>query len=162
MNGSGNRPVRILLVCVGNICRSPMAEGILRHLTNMENFPLEADSAGTADYHTGEAPDRRAVDACADSGIDISPLRARQLVHADFYCFDWILAMDRNNLRHVQGMAPLEHACRVGLFLDPGGRHPVEERSVPDPYYGRADAFHQCFQTLYSGARILLGQHLFS
>ena len=157
MTGSGN-PVRILLVCLGNICRSPMAEGILRHLSEKENFPLVADSAGTADYHTGEPPDRRAVDACAAAGVDISPLRSRQLVYADFYRFDWILTMDRNNLLHVQARAPQEHACRVGLFLDPAGRHSGQKHSVADPYYGGAEAFRECFQTLHAGALTLLRQ----
>ena len=99
-------PTRVLMVCLGNICRSPMAEGILRQRAAEAGLNIEVDSAGTADYHVGEAPDRRAQQALAEQGMDISGLRGRQLKAADFDTFDHILVMDRSNLRNTLALAP--------------------------------------------------------
>src|SRR6202050_344514 len=103
-----HRPVRILFVCMGNICRSPMAEAVFRSLAQRDwpDLAVEADSAGTHDYHVGHAPDARAQRVAAAHGIDMSALRARLLTAADFERFDWILVMDRQNLQAARLLAP--------------------------------------------------------
>jgi protein-tyrosine phosphatase len=133
----------VLFVCLGNICRSPTAEGVFRHLLGVEapGLAVEVDSAGTADYHIGEPPDLRSQRAAARRGIDLSGLRARQVVPADFARFDRILAMDRGNLRDLEAMRPQNSRARLQLFLEyaPDLRRP----EVPDPYYRDASAFEE-------------------
>src|SRR5271167_4797253 len=115
--------VGILFVCLGNICRSPTAEGALRHLCAAEApaLDIEIDSAGTGDYHLGEPPDRRSRRAAAARGIDLSRLRARQVRREDFARFDLILAMDRCNLRALRALCPPGSRARVELFLEFAG-----------------------------------------
>lgn len=132
---------RILLVCMGNICRSPTAEGVLRARLARAGLGdiVEVDSAGTLGYHAGEAPDPRAQKAAARRGYDISRLRARRVSEADFLRFDMILAMDKDNLDTLTRACPLAQRYRLGLFLD--HRRQRTEIEVPDPYYGGPEAF---------------------
>jgi protein-tyrosine phosphatase len=148
--------VRVLFVCLGNICRSPSAEGVLRHLAAQEapGRSLEIDSAGTAGYHIGAAPDARSQRAALGRGIDISGLRARQVTPEDFARFDFILAMDRENLRDLEAMKPKNAHARVKLFLEYAPGSSVLE--VPDPYYGGAEGFEQVLDLAAAASRGLL------
>jgi protein-tyrosine phosphatase len=130
------------MVCLGNICRSPTAEGVLRHLLQQEapQLPIEVDSAGTADYHVGDAPDRRSQRAAQQRGIDISGLRGRQVAAEDFSRFDLILAMDEENLRELKLLKPVNSRAELKLFMDYA---PQAGREVPDPYYRDAAAFEK-------------------
>lgn len=133
--------MRILFVCLGNFCRSPTAEGMLRHLvsTTAQGLQIEIDSAGTGDYHVGSPPDPRSQRAAARRGIDISGLRARQVAPEDFERFDLILAMDRDNLRDLNVLRPQTSSARMQLFLEyaPG----AGRLDVPDPYMGQDSDF---------------------
>ena len=134
------RAMKILLVCLGNICRSPMAEGILRDMIQKENLPWTTDSAGTGDYHVGEAPDKRAQKAMKDREKDISDLRARQIRPSDFEEFDLLLAMDASNLKNMRAIAPNDElAKKARLIMDHAPEH--ELREVPDPYFGGDEGF---------------------
>ena len=132
---------RLLVVCLGNICRSPLAEGALR--ARIEASPLAGrvmvDSAGTGGWHAGEPPDRRAIACARGHGVDIAGLRARQLRARDFEDFHWLLCADADNLRDVRALAPPGARERTALLLDWAGTVPHGE--VPDPYYGRAPDF---------------------
>ena len=139
--------MKILLVCLGNICRSPMAEGILRDMIRKQGLDWSTDSAGTGDYHVGEQPDKRAMKAMLDHDIDISDLRARQLHASDFEAFDVLLAMDANNLQNMRRLAPSkEHAMKARLMMDHAPDHALRE--VPDPYFGGDEGFEEVYQML--------------
>ena len=144
--------VAILVVCTGNICRSPTGEGVLRHLAAKRGLGerVEIRSAGTHDYHVGDGPDPRAVKHARKRGYDLSPLRASQVSPADFQRFDYILAMDRGHLRILRGMAPAGARARVGLFLEASARWKGED--VPDPYYGDVDAFERVLDMVEEAA----------
>ena len=133
--------VSILFVCMGNICRSPTAQGAMeKHLATAElPFRVIVDSAGTHAYHAGEAPDRRAVAAAENVGIDLSRQRARAITDADFTSFDYIMAMDKDNMFNLSRSCPREEHHRISLLMDyaPPGLPKV----VPDPYYGGAQGF---------------------
>ncbi len=133
--------MRVLFVCLGNICRSPTAEGVLRGLIARESFDgiARIDSAGTANYHCGAPPDLRSQRAARARGYDLSALRARQFIDRDFTDFDLILAMDRQNLADIERCAPVADRHKVQLFLAylPGSSH----LEVPDPYYGGVEGF---------------------
>jgi low molecular weight protein-tyrosine phosphatase len=147
---------RILFVCLGNICRSPTAEGVLRSLAARE-FPglaLEVDSAGTADYHVGEPPDRRTVAAARRRGYELAGLRARQVLEDDFSRFDYVLAMDRANLEGLERLRPKDASARVSLFLEFAPDASTLE--VPDPYYGGVEDFERVLDLCESAARGLL------
>jgi protein-tyrosine phosphatase len=133
----------VLFVCLGNICRSPTAEGVFRVLVAHAGLAecIRADSAGIGDYHVGSAPDRRAIQAAQRRGYDLSMLRARQVTADDFVRFDWILAMDRATLRALEAMKPREFGGHLGLFLDLAPAAGLRE--VPDPYQGGLDGFEQ-------------------
>jgi protein-tyrosine phosphatase len=150
--------MRILFVCMGNICRSPTAEGVFRHLVQERapHLPLEIDSAGTHDYHVGEAPDSRAVAAAARRGIDLRRLRARQVCDEDFERFDLILAMDRLNHATLVDRAPEEFHERIRLFMEFAGDRTVED--VPDPYYGGPLGFEQVLDLAEEAATGLLDE----
>lgn len=137
-------PVRVLMVCLGNICRSPLAEGILASKTRPENIAV--DSAGTAGYHVGNPPDPRSVEVAASHGIDISGQRCRRFSQADFDEFDYIFAMDRENLVHLQELArsPADLE-KVSLLL---GAAEMPEEEVPDPYYGGDDGFLHVYRLI--------------
>jgi protein-tyrosine phosphatase len=130
------------MVCLGNICRSPMAEGWLRKLAEERRMNLNIDSAGTGNWHVGEAPDHRAIQSMADSGINISNLKARQLKKEDFSRFDYILVMDSDNYRDSNNVAP-DQAGKDKVELLTNFLHPGENRRVPDPYWGGADQFNE-------------------
>jgi protein-tyrosine phosphatase len=132
--------MRVLFVCLGNICRSPTAEGVMRHLVSSRQLAgWKLDSAGTADYHIGAAPDPRSQRAARRRGIDIGGLRARQICAADFESFELILAMDRANLAQLRRLRPATASSRLQLLMDYAPGAGVEE--VPDPYYGDEDGF---------------------
>ena len=151
--------MNILFVCMGNICRSPTVEDVARRLAAREApyLDLAFDSAGTAGYHIGEAPDHRSQRHARARGYDISGLRARQLTAEDFHRFDLLLAMDEDNLAHMLRLAPAALAGRAGLFLSclPDGRR----RAVPDPYYGGPQDFETVLDLAEEGARALF-RHL--
>lgn len=147
---------RILFVCLGNICRSPTAEAVLRDLLAREapELSVEIDSAGIGDWHIGEPPDQRALVAARRRGLDMSRLRARQIVGEDFARFDFILAMDRANLSELRGRAPTQYRERVRLFLEFAPDLGIDE--VPDPYYGGAAGFEDVLDLAEQAARGLL------
>ncbi len=138
-------PLRILFVCLGNICRSPLAEGVFRSLASERGLgaALTADSAGTGAWHLGEPPDPRSVSVAARHGIDISRQRCRQVDDADFHRFDLILGMDRSNLKALKRMAPAGSPAKVALFLQEATGDMAD---VPDPYYGGAAGFDQVYR----------------
>jgi protein-tyrosine phosphatase len=155
-SGGPKRTHRVLFVCLGNICRSPTAEGVLRHLAALEapDLALDIDSAGTADYHIGAPPDARSQRAALRRGIDISGLRARQVAADDFARFDLILAMDAENLRELQALRPRHSRAAVKLFLEYAPD--FELRDVPDPYYRDAAAFEEVLDLTTAASRGLL------
>ncbi|MGA2776543.1 MAG: low molecular weight protein-tyrosine-phosphatase [Steroidobacteraceae bacterium] len=132
---------KVLFVCLGNICRSPTAEGVLRETAARvaPQLHLEIDSAGTADYHVGSAPDPRSQRAALERGIDISGLRARQVTAEDFMDFDLILAMDAQNLSALRAISPPNARAQLRLFLAYAPQ--LGRLEVPDPYYGGAADF---------------------
>jgi protein-tyrosine phosphatase len=135
--------MKILFVCMGNICRSPTAEGVFRRLA-AERAPglgMEIDSAGTHDYHVGDPPDSRAVAAAARRGVDIAASRARVVEQADFERFDLLIAMDRLNREVLLDRGPKQYRDRVRLFLEFAPA--IDEDDVPDPYYGGAVGFER-------------------
>jgi protein-tyrosine phosphatase len=148
--------VKILFVCLGNICRSPTAEAVMGGIAVREapDLAITVDSAGTANYHPGAPPDRRAQAAARKRAYDLSGLRARQVRNEDFAAFDLILAMDRNNLRELQERAPRGARAKVQLFLDYAPEQPVRE--VPDPYYGGSNGFEEVLDLIEAAARGLL------
>jgi protein-tyrosine-phosphatase/RimJ/RimL family protein N-acetyltransferase len=154
---SGHR-MRVLFVCMGNICRSPTAEGVFREYVRRHapDLPLEIDSAGTHDYHVGEPPDPRALRAAASRGLDLSRLRARQVEEADFERFDLILAMDRLNYVTLLDRSPPQFHSRIRLLLD-FAKHTGRE-DVPDPYYGGAKGFEEVLDLLEDAAAALLAE----
>ena len=109
---------RVLFICLGNICRSPMAEGILRHKAQQNGWKLEVDSAGTGGWHAGESPDPRAMDYMDEKGISIRKLRARQVKNDDFYDFDLILTMDAENYTNVMRLKPADSTARVEMVMN--------------------------------------------
>lgn len=146
----------VLFVCLGNICRSPTAEGIFRHLVQEAGLGdrIAVDSAGTADWHTGKGPDPRSCETALKYGVDITGLRARQIERADFERFGFIVALDRNNLTDIQALAPSDHGASVRLLLDyvPG----LEGQPVPDPYYGTEEDFEEAYRLARQGCEALL------
>ena len=144
------------MVCLGNICRSPTAEGVLRYLAAKEapRLALEIDSAGTADYHIGAPPDPRSQRAALKRGIDISALKARQVTADDFARFDLILAMDAENLRELEAMRPRNSRAAVKLFLEYAPD--AAQLEVPDPYYRDAAAFEEVLDLTTAASRGLL------
>jgi len=146
----------VLFVCLGNICRSPTAEAVLRHLVSTEAPGVEVAiaSAGLGDWHVGEPPDRRTQAAALRRGFDMSRQRARHFADEDFARFDLILAMDRENLEELRRRAPPEARRRVRLFLEFAAEAGTDE--VPDPYYGGQSGFERVLDLAESGARGLL------
>lgn len=149
--------MRVLFVCMGNICRSPTAEGVFRNLLAEQGERIrvvEVDSAGTHDYHTGDPPDRRAIAAARRRGVDLTDLRARTVIDKDFERFDLILAMDRENLDMLQRRAPAVYRERIRLVMD--FAPDAYAREVPDPYYGGANGFEEVLDLLELASHGLL------
>jgi protein-tyrosine phosphatase len=147
---------RVLFVCLGNICRSSTAQGVLQAMVNEQGLEaeIEVDSAGTGGWHVGEAPDRRAAAAAMQRGYDLSGLRARQVTAQDFHKFDYILAMDAENLNNLELMRPADFSGQLRLFLD---YHPSPATAeVPDPYYGRDGGFDFVLDLVEEASRGLL------
>lgn len=152
--------MRLLFVCMGNICRSPSAEGVFRRVLaeRAPDVAIEIDSAGTHDYHVGNPPDRRAIEAARRRGIDITSLRARQVSRNDFARFDLILAMDEENVDELKRRAPSEYHGRIRLLMEFAANAPL--RYVPDPYYGGPSGFEQVLDLLEEAAEGLLEEVL--
>lgn len=150
------RRVRVLFVCMGNICRSPMAEGVFRKLVVEAGLQdrVDIDSAGTLDYHSGEAPDPRAVAASARRGVAIEGLRARQVGNTDCGKFDLVVAMDRGNLNRLRRMCQGGEEPRLLMDFATGRR----EHEVPDPYASGPEAFEYVLDLIEAGARGLLAE----
>ncbi len=143
--------MRLLMVCLGNICRSPLAEGALRaHLDRHGLDWVEVDSAGTGGWHAGEPPDRRSVAVAAGAGVDIRAQRARKLGAADFEHFDWLLCADRSVLRDVRAMAPAGATAQTALVLEWAGQGAGAD--IPDPYTGGADDFRNVWAMVDAAA----------
>ena len=148
---------KILFVCLGNICRSPLAEGIILHLKQKHNLNLEIDSAGTSHYHIGEAPDMRTIANAKKNGVDISFLRARQFNVNDFDVFDKIYVMDKSNFENVIALSQNQmHKNKVSLFLN--SVYPEKNLEVPDPYYGGEKDFEAVFQLVYKASELFIKQ----
>jgi protein-tyrosine phosphatase len=150
------RMTRVLFVCLGNICRSPTAEAVVRDFAARQapGLELEVDSAGTHGYHTGSAPDERTIAAARRRGIDMSRLRARVVEPGDFERFDLVLAMDESVHERLRAMAPKSHAGRVRLFLQYAPH--LGRSDVPDPYYGGESGFEEVLDLVEEAARGLL------
>ena len=146
----------VLFVCMGNICRSPTAEGVFRYHAEQagQTERLHIDSAGTHAYHTGEPPDRRARAAAERRGMSLDGIRARRVTAEDFELFDFIIAMDEDNLERLRQEAPEEHQAKLRLFLEFGDS---TEREVPDPYYGGSAGFERVLDLVDEASRGLLG-----
>lgn len=136
---------KVLFVCLGNICRSAIAEGVLKQKSEEQNLGLVVDSAGTSNYHVGEAPDRRMQAKANEHGLNISNQRGRQFIVSDFDEFDYIFAMDNSNYKNILSLARNEaDEEKVSLFLNQS--YPNENMDVPDPYYGGEQGFEDVYQ----------------
>ena len=155
-DASDRQAMKILFVCMGNICRSPVVEAVVRMRLHMAGLAIEVASAGTEDYHVGEPADRRAIATARARGYDVSPHRARQVSTTDFRHFDHVLAMDRVNLRALRADCPVDHLGKVELFLRRAGISPPEE--VPDPYYGSEADFRAVIDLAEAGAQGLIAR----
>ena len=150
--------INVLFVCLGNICRSPTAEGVFRHLVQQEGHDswISTDSAGTHAYHIGSQPDHRSQQTAKSRGIDLSDLRGRKAVKEDFDKFDYILAMDDDNLQLLEQICPSGMESKLSLFLDFSDDY--SETEVPDPYYGGDQGFDHVFDLVESASRGLLAK----
>ncbi|WP_299216432.1 low molecular weight protein-tyrosine-phosphatase [uncultured Dokdonia sp.] len=147
---------KILMVCLGNICRSPLAEGILRNKLDINKFTI--DSTGTGNWHVGNPPDKRSVAVAKKYGIDISGLRGRQFTSLDYQNFDHIYVMDSSNLENVLALAESkEDRAKVSMILDT--LFPGEKVDVPDPYYGGDDGFEQVYAMLDEACDVIKQRH---
>ena len=150
-------PVKILMVCLGNICRSPLAEGILQSKLPADSFVV--DSAGTGNWHVGQGPDKRSVQTAKERGLDISCQIARQLKPSDFKEFDHIFVMDASNYRDVVALAPNEEGkAKVRLMMD--ALYPGQNVDVPDPYWSEQDGFNKVYDMLDEACTIVANQLL--
>jgi len=148
--------MKILMVCLGNICRSPLADGLLRHKVQRDGISATVDSAGTANYHTGGPPDERMTETAMNNGIDLSSLRARQFGVSDFDSFDLIYVMDHSNYHNVTRLARNQDDInKVQLILDELG-HSNTIQEVPDPYYGGQAGFDHVFDLLDRATDVIL------
>lgn len=148
--------ISVLFVCMGNICRSPTAEGVFRHIVKQQGLDdwIKTDSAGTHAYHVGDQPDPRAQLTARNRGIELSDLRARKAVEDDFHQFDYVLAMDNDNYQRLSRLCPAGHEEKLRLFLD--FSNDFSETQVPDPYYGGDQGFEYVFDMVESASHGLL------
>lgn len=155
MDGS---KINVLFVCMGNICRSPLAHGLFEDMVKREGVSdrIRVDSAGTHAYHVGEQPDPRSQQTALRHGIDLSTQRARRVATPDFEKFDYILAMDRENYRNLLNSAPADHQHKVRLFMEFAPQRAEEE--VPDPYYGGPDGFDRVYEMVEAAASGLMAE----
>lgn len=147
------KPIKVLFVCMGNICRSPTAEGVFNKVIldmgTASDFII--DSAGTHAYHIGEQPDKRSQKMALSRGIDLSSIRGRKVMPSDFEHFDHILAMDTDNYNILINISPSEYHHKIKLFLDYAPRQ--KERNVPDPYFGGSDGFSHVFDLVEEASK---------
>ena len=149
--------MKVLMVCLGNICRSPLADGLLRKKIAQLGLDVEVDSAGTSGYHTGEAPDARMRETARSVGCPIDDLRARQFLQEDFDRFDLIYVMDKSNQHNVLSLARTEKdAEKVRMILNES--HPDQNLEVPDPYYGGAQGFMHVYELLDKATDVIIDQ----
>ncbi len=148
--------VKVLFVCMGNICRSPTAHGVFRNLVHNAGLAerIEVDSAGTHAYHVGNPPDKRARATAARRGVDLEDLRARQVRPEDIEYYDYVLAMDQDNYHGLSAICPPGLERKIGLYLDYARE--IRSREVPDPYFGGPDGFEQVFDMVQAAAEGLL------
>lgn len=151
-----SKKVRVLFVCMGNICRSPTAHGVFESILEQHGLRelVDVDSAGTHAYHIGEAPDRRSQQAARERGYDLGHLRARRVEGADFAQFDYVLAMDDDNYRLLEAQCPDEYQDRLHMFLEYA--RDFSEREVPDPYFGGAHGFQHVLDLVEDAAAGLI------
>lgn len=151
---------RILMVCLGNICRSPVAEGILRQKLKDQGYEsVQTDSAGTASYHVGEAPDARMRSTSKENGVDIDDLRAREFIQSDFDNFDFIYAMDQSNYNNILSLArSSEDEQKVMMILNEV--NPGANEAVPDPYYGGDQGFQVVFNLLDKATDVIIDKYV--
>lgn len=142
-------PTRILFVCTGNICRSPMAEAVFRHKITLAGLSWECDSAGTHDYHVGERPDPRTLKVCEEYGINTDGIKARQVGKRDFTDFDVIYGMDRGHVDSLLRLCPQELRAKI---------IPFSAADIPDPYYGGMDGFYNIFNMINGEVEFILAQ----
>lgn len=145
--------MKVLVVCMGNICRSPTGEAILRTKAEQSGLLVEVESAGTIDYHHGEKPDTRAMQAAKARGYSFAGKRARGVTQEDFYYFDRILAADKQNLADLQAMCPEEYQYKLALFLEGAG---LETDEIPDPYYGGEEGFERVLDLIETASDHIL------
>jgi protein-tyrosine phosphatase len=150
--------VKVLFVCMGNICRSPTAQGVFEHLVEGQGLTslIKTDSAGTHAYHVGEPPDVRAMQAARKRSIDLGNQRARRVTGDDFLDFDYVLAMDRNNYDDLMSLCPPDHQSKLHLFLEFASG--LEEDEVPDPYYGGITGFERVLDLIEQASHGLLAE----
>ena len=148
--------VRVLFVCMGNICRSPTAEGVFRYLVSEQGLAekIETDSAGTHAYHVGEPPDGRAQSAARQRGVDLSDLRARRVMLGDYESFDYILAMDEGNYEILISQSPAHAKPKIRMFMEFASER--TEKEVPDPYYGGQKGFDIVFDMVEAASKGLI------
>ena len=147
------------MVCLGNICRSPLADGVLRHKVNKLNLNIIVDSAGTANYHIGASPDKRMIATAKMKGVDIGFLKARQFEYKDFEEFDSIFVMDQNNYKNVIQLAKTDQdKCKVKLLLDFTSK--VHRKEVPDPYYGTQTDFEEVYELVDQATDAIIESYL--
>lgn len=149
------KPISILFVCMGNICRSPMVEGVFRHHIEQLNKSklFHVDSAGTGNWHEGGLPDTRSIETMNRYNIDITEQRSRPVIAKDFERFDLIFAMDHDNLDFLISRSPIETQSKIHLFMDYAC---TQDIAIPDPYYGQGDGFDRVYHMLVKGCGGLL------
>ncbi len=148
--------VKVLFVCMGNICRSPLAHGLFEHRVQQAGLSkrITIDSAGTHAYHVGNLPDPRSQQTAENHGIDLSSQRARQVKASDFEQFDYVVAMDRDNYSTLSSQCPDEHRHKLKLFMEFAPQ--LSETEVPDPYYGGESGFEMVYQLIDAAANGLM------
>ena len=154
---SNQKNISVVFVCMGNICRSPTAEGVFRHVVKKRNLQdqIKIDSAGTHAYHIGEPPDSRSQATAKSQGVDLSAQRARKVEADDFERFDYVIAMDRSNYENLKELASQNQQEKLHLFMDFTSEW--DNTEVPDPYYGGSDGFKNVFDMVKSASEGLLG-----